>query len=82
MVVYGHIKGYIKNYFDLIETSTWFWIKQNQYMLIVWFSFKHNRTLGIEKMSSKEIYPIIMSPKVNMPTSQIYFENKFFLNHF
>ena len=36
---------------------------------------KNNRTLGIEKMNSKEIYSIIIS-KVNTPTSRIYFEKK------
>ena len=35
---------------------------------------KNNRTLGIEKMNSKEIYSIIISSKVNIPTSRIYFE--------
>ena len=38
---------------------------------------KHNRTLGIKKMNSKEIYSIIISSKVNKPTSRIYFEKKF-----
>ena len=38
---------------------------------------KNNRTLGIEKMNSKEIYSIIISSKVNIPTSRTYFENKF-----
>ena len=38
---------------------------------------KINRTLGIEKMNSKEIYSIIISSKVNIPTSQIYFEKNF-----
>ena len=37
---------------------------------------KNNRTLGIEKMNSKEIYSIIISSKVNIPTSRIYFEKK------
>ena len=37
---------------------------------------KNNRTLGIEKMNSKEIYSIIISI-VNIPTSRIYFEKKF-----
>ena len=31
---------------------------------------KNNRTLGIEKMNSKEIYSIIISSKVNIPTSR------------
>ena len=43
---------------------------------------KNNRTLGIEKMNSKEIYSIIISSKVNIPTSRIYFENKFPLYNF
>ena len=38
---------------------------------------KNNRTLEIEKMNSKEIYSIIISSKVNILTSTIYFENKF-----
>ena len=38
---------------------------------------KNNRTLGIEKMNSKEIYSIIISSKVNIPTSRIYYEKKF-----
>ena len=37
---------------------------------------KNNRTLGIEKMNSEEIYSIIISSKVNIPTSRIYFEKK------
>ena len=32
---------------------------------------KNNCTLGIEKMNSKEIYSIIISSKVNIPTSRI-----------
>ena len=37
---------------------------------------KNNRTLGIEKMNSKEIYSINISSKVNILTSRTYFENK------
>ena len=33
-------------------------------------------------MNSKEIYSIIISSKVNIPTSRIYFENKFPLYNF
>ena len=43
---------------------------------------KNNRTLRIEKMNSKEIYSITISSKVNIPTSRIYFENKFPLYNF
>ena len=43
---------------------------------------KNNRILGIGKMNSKEIYSIIISSKVNIPTSRIYFENKFPLYNF
>ena len=43
---------------------------------------KNNRTLEIKKMKSKEIYSIIISSKINVPTSRIYFENKFSLNNF
>ena len=38
---------------------------------------KNTRTIRIEKMNSKEIYSIIISSKVNIPTSRIYFEKKF-----
>ena len=38
---------------------------------------KNNRTPGIEKKNSKEIYSIIISSKVNMSTSRIYFEKIF-----
>ena len=38
---------------------------------------KNNRTLVIEKINSKEIYSIVISSKVNIPTSRIYFENQF-----
>ena len=38
---------------------------------------KNNRTLGIEKMNSKEIYSIIISSKVNIPTCRSYFGKKF-----
>ena len=38
---------------------------------------KNIRTLSIDKMNSKEIYSTIISPKVNIPTSRIYFEKKF-----
>ena len=41
---------------------------------------KNNRTLGIEKMNPKEIYSTIMSSKVNIPASRIYFEKKKFLS--
>ena len=37
---------------------------------------KNNRTLGIEKMNSKEIYSINISSKVNILTSRTYFEKK------
>ena len=43
---------------------------------------KNNCTLGIEKMNSKEIYSIIISSKVNIPTSRTYFEKKFPLYNF
>ena len=38
---------------------------------------KNNRTLGLKKINYKEIYFIIISSKVNIPTSRIYFESKF-----
>ena len=38
---------------------------------------KKNRTLGIEKMNSKEIYSINISFKVNILTSRTYFEKTF-----
>ena len=41
---------------------------------------KHNRTLGIKKMNSKEIYSIIIPSKVNISTSRIYFEKKNFVS--
>ena len=43
---------------------------------------KNNRTLGIEKMNSKEIYSINISSKVNILTSRTYFEKKFPLYNF
>ena len=43
---------------------------------------RNNRTLEIEKMNSKEIYYIIISPKVNIPISRMYFKNKFPLYNF
>ena len=43
---------------------------------------KNNCTLGIEKMNSKEIYSIIISSKVNIPTPRTYFEKKFSLFNF
>ena len=43
---------------------------------------KNNYTLKIKKMNSKEIYSIIISSRVNIPTSRIYFENKFPLCNF
>ena len=56
-------------------------LKQNQsgssnLVLLDHQLLKNNRTLGIEKMNSKEIYSIIISSKVNIPTSRIYFEKK------
>ena len=38
---------------------------------------KNSGTLGIEKMNSKEIYSIVISSKVNIATSKIYFQKKF-----
>ena len=38
---------------------------------------KDNRTIGIEKMNSKEIYTIIISSKVYIATSRTYFEKQF-----
>ena len=35
------------------------------------------RTLPLDKLSSKEIYPILISNIVNKPTSNIYFEKLF-----
>ena len=43
---------------------------------------KDNRALGIVKMNSKEIYSIIISSKVNIPTPRTYFEKKFSLFNF
>ena len=43
---------------------------------------ENNRTPGIEKKNSKEIYSIIISSKVNIPTSRIYFEKKIHFNDF
>ena len=43
---------------------------------------KNNRTVGIEKMNSKEIYSIIISSEVNIPTSRTYFEKKIPLYNF
>ena len=43
---------------------------------------KNNRTLGIEKMNSKEIYSINISSKVNILTSRTHFEKKFPLYNF
>ena len=57
-------------------------LKENQsdssnFVLLVHQLLKDNRTLGTENMNSKEIYSIVISSKVNIPTSRIYFENKF-----
>ena len=43
---------------------------------------KDNRTLGTEKMNFKEVYSIIISSKVNIPTPRTYFEKKFPLYNF
>ena len=43
---------------------------------------KNDRTLGIDKMNAKEIYYIIISFKVNIPTSRTYFEKIFPLYNF
>ena len=43
---------------------------------------KINRNLGIQEMKSKEIYFFIISSKVSIPTSQIYFEEKFSFYNF
>ena len=43
---------------------------------------KNNRTLGIEKINSKEIYSIIISSEVTITTSKIYFEKKYPLYNF
>ena len=58
-------------------------LKQNQsgssnLVLLDHQLLKNNCTLGIEKMNSKEIYSIIISSKVNIPTSRTYFEKNFF----
>ena len=62
-------------------------LKQNQsgssnLVLLDHQLLKNNRTLGIEKMNSKEIYSIIISSKVNIPTSRTCFEEKFPLYNF
>ena len=41
-------------------------------------SLENNRTIGIEKMNSKEIYSIITSSEVNISTCRIYLEKKIF----
>ena len=43
---------------------------------------KNNRTPGIDKTNSKEIYSTIISFKANIPASQIYFDKKFPLYNF
>ena len=43
---------------------------------------KDNRSSSIDKMNSKEIYSIIISSKVKIPTSPIYFEKRFPLYNF
>ena len=43
---------------------------------------RNNRTLGIEKTNSKEIYSVIMPSKVNISTPRLYFEKKFRLYNF
>ena len=43
---------------------------------------KNNCTLSIDKMNSKEIYSIVISSKLNVPTSRIYFEKRFSLYSF
>ena len=62
-------------------------LKENQsdssnLVLLDYQLLKNNGTLGIEKMGSTEIYSIIMSFKVNIPTFRIYFKNKFPLHNF
>ena len=57
-------------------------LKENQSDSSNLVLLKNNRALGIEKMNSKEIYSIIISSKVNIPTSRTYFEKKFPLYNF
>ena len=58
-------------------------LKENQSDLVLLDHqlLKNNPTLGIE-INSKEIYSIIISSKVNIPISRIYFEKKFPLYNF
>ena len=57
-------------------------IERSNLVLLDHQLLKNNRTLGIEKMNSKEIYSIIISSKVNMQTSRSCFEKKFPLYNF
>ena len=41
---------------------------------------KKNRLLTVEKLDSKELYSILISTKLNKPTSQAYFEKLFTLS--
>ena len=43
---------------------------------------ENNPTITIDKMNSKHIYSIIISSKVNVPRSGIYFEQRFPLYNF
>ena len=43
---------------------------------------ENNPTITIDKMNSKHIYSIIISSKVNIPRSGIYFEQRFPLYNF
>ena len=56
-------------------------IAQIQYYLII-NCLKITVLRGLKKMNSKEIYFIIISSKINILTSQIYFEKTFHLYNF
>ena len=51
--------------------------KKSDLVLLDHQLLKNNRALGIEKMNSKKIYSVIISSKVNTPTSRTYFEKNF-----
>ena len=72
-----------KSYFELRQIvnsvpKTW----KNDSSNLVYLDHQlreNNRTLSIDKMNFKEIYYIIISLKVNIPTPQIYFKKGFLI---
>ena len=83
-ISYNHCDKSYFNWRQIVNSISKTWkklLKENQsdssnLVLLDHQLLKNNRTLGIEKMNPKEIYSIIMSSKVNIPASRIYFEKK------